>query len=668
MIRRLPIQLCGFAFVAAMAFLTSGARAQDGLEEPRWLRITAPEMHIGAEIQGLKEDVTLNNSSTSTHELIAATPLLGGRVAGSIYHPNLVSFDVSGEGGWGWAYDAVKGTGFNVTRHEDNQVVRYLATVNFLSDKPYNASFFAAQDHTYQNYDFFNTATVDSVRYGGRLGWTISNFDLNADMGYRDNRASGLTGTSEISDTYFHFNGIQHRDLSSTSVSYQYDDYHNRFGAGATQNSVAHSVSISDSETFGSRNQITAATGLNYSDYAYFNQSTESFNANENVTIKHGPNLDSFYNGNYNNSSQDPASSWYLQGMAGLRHQLYESLTSTLDVHGTYDDSSSQGTSARNDRYGLGLAENYGKRVTSWARLTLGASVIGDHEDHEASGSILTTLNEPHQLFLPGSPGFRPTFLNNPRVIISTIEVRDSGGIPALAGVDYQVVRSGELTEIRLVPGSIVLPSGSSVLVTYSSESLFNASFESVNVGAQVRLDMFNTFGVYGRLNWLDNNAPPEALVERLTDLVAGVDGTWRFIRAGAEYEDFDGNFTSYKAFRFFETFTFQPGEGTTVGFDFNQLFYRYPDSRRETQYQFLSHFNTRLTRNLSWNVEGGYYLDDAFGSEQTLAAGRTGLNFNFGKLTAKAGYQYNYQLTEATINREQRDRNFFYFYVRRTF
>ena len=54
--------------------------------------------------------------------------------------------------------------------HESLNLFTYLATVNFLSGKPYNATFFASQDHTYNNYDFFNTVTADSTRYGGRSG------------------------------------------------------------------------------------------------------------------------------------------------------------------------------------------------------------------------------------------------------------------------------------------------------------------------------------------------------------------------------------------------------------------------------------------------------------------------------------------------------------------
>jgi hypothetical protein len=580
-----------------------------------------------------------------------------------------MTFSLTGEGGVGYTTDTIRSTGFEQTRHENQNLVRYLAAVNFLSEKPYNASFYAAQDHTYQNYDFFNTATVDSTRYGGRIGWSSKSWTVNVDTGYREENTEGFTGSSDIADTFLHFSGVNQRDgRGSTSVSYNFDEYSNTLNFGPPQTSTTQAIGVSDSESFGSHRQITAVTGLNFSHYSYFNAAIDTYEASENITVNHTPNLDSLYSFTGDRTEQGDASSSLFVGLASLRHRLYESLVSTVDAHGTYDESSSPSGSANNDRYGLGLHEDYTKRLGDWGRLNLGAGVIADHEDHDATGTILTVLDERHTLFLTTSPSFRPAFLNNPRVILSTVDVRNAQGIPAQQNVDYQLIPSGELTEIRLIQGSTILRDGATALVSYQSESLFKSSFEALNASAQIRLDLYNTFGVYGRVGWLGNNAPPEALVETLTDLVGGVDATWRFLRAGAEYEDFDSSFTKYRAFRLFQTFTFHPGDASTLGLDFNQIFYRYPDGRSDTQYQFLSHMDTQLATWLWWNVEAGYFLQDAFGTEQNLTAARTGLSAMWGKLSLRTGYQYNYQLTTQEFASERRDRNFFYVHLRRVF
>jgi len=290
---------------------------------------------------------------------------------------------------------------------------------------------------------------------------------------------------------------------------------------------------------------------------------------------------------------------------------------------------------------------------------------VADHEEHEASGSILSVIDERHTLQDPASAGFRPVYLSNPRVIRSSILVRRGDGVPVQEGIDYLIIPRGQLMEIQLVTTSLMLHGGSDVLVNYSSESLYNSSFESLNSGAQIRVDFLNTFGVYARANWMNNNAPPSAIVETLTDYVAGADVMWRWIRAGAEYEDYESTFTSYEALRFFQAFTFRPDENSNLGFDFNQVFYSYPDHRKQTQYQFIVRFDTLLRTWLSWNVEGGYFLQDIGGATQDLAAARTGLNMNWGRLTLRTGYQYNYQLNQGI---EERTRNFFYLYVKRVF
>ena len=643
-----------------LAVRQSGAEPwSDG--EPRWLRLDIPQASVGLDVEGLKENVTAN-SSTSTHENLLLVPLVGLRLQGSVYHPNLMTFDLSGQGGLGWTYDSVTSPGYSQVRNESQSLFTYLATVNFLSAKPYNATFSASQDHTYNNYDFFNTVTADSTRYGGRVAWSAKSFNVSTDVGYRDLFTSGITGTSDVAETYINFNGLSQRDHGSSTLTYNYDDFANQLNGGAAQTSLSQSVGLSDSETFGSRGQITSTTGASYGWAQSTVQNTETFNANENLTIKHRPNLESFLALNYQDSRLEPADSYNFQGVAGIRHQLYDSLTSTLDLHGTYTDFSSDGSSATTDRYGVGVSESYSKRLGSWGRLTIGGSAIVDHEDENSIGAgALTTINEAHVL-----KDTSVTFLNNPQVLTTTITVTGPGGAPTYVnGVDYRVIPHGELTEIQRVPTSVNLADGASILVSYQSESLFTTSFDTLNGSAQIRLDLFNLVGVYGRINVVDNNAPAAALAETLTDLVGGADVTWRWLRAGAEYEDFDSSFTQYRAARMFETLSFQLGSASHLGINFNQVFYHYPAGQEQTQLQFIGQFKTQISAWLSWNVEGGYYRQDVLGVQQDLAAARTGLVLTWGKLTFKAGYQYNYQLIEPT---EERDRNFFYVQLKRDF
>ncbi len=669
MSRRFPSLGCRCLLTGCLLLLASPAAAQPRYveEEPRWLRLNMPEASVGMDVESLLESVRVG-SATSTHEHLSLTPLVGLRTRGSIYHPRLFSFDLNGESGWGWITDTVKSSGSSFTRDESGDLLRYVAQVNVLAGKPYNALFSASQDHTFRNYDSFSTYTVDTVRYSGRVGWSTETLTLNADAGYRDEKSTGINGTSEITENYLNFSGTQKRLTGQSTLSYRFNEFENVINSGTARNSVNQAVGISDSEVFGSRRQINAITSASFSQAEYTGQRTETFTANENIAIKHRPNLESYLNLNYSHSSMDPATSSVIQGGGGVRHRFYESLTSTFEVHGSRDESSSSFNSGLNERYGFGLHEDYTKRLGKWGRLTLGGAFIADRENHESSGGLLITLDERHQLYLTTDSNYRPVYLNKPRVIVSTIEVRTPNGIIAQVNVDYEIIPSGQLTEIRLIMGSTILHNGDEVLVNYQSESLYNASFESFNGNMQVRLDLFGKFGIYGRLNWLDNNAPPEALTQTLTDLVFGADFVWRWFRAGAEFEDYDSNFTQYKAWRFFQSFTYQTTKGSTLNVDFTQNFYSYPDNSSQNRYQFITRYNTQLPFSLAWYAEAGYSLQEVLGTEQNFGFGRTGLTWSRGKLSVRTGYEYNYQTTTTGSTTEQRDRNYFFAYLKRTF
>jgi hypothetical protein len=670
--RRFPASACRRLLPALLllAAWCSPAQNFDGETDPRWLRLSLPQVSLGVEAQGLRENVNSSGSGTSTHEQISVTPLLGLKLDGSVYHPNLLSFDLSGETGFGWDSDKVTSPGYNLTRHGNQDLERYLVQLHFLDAKPYHATFIASQDHYYRNYDFFNTATVDTMRYGGRMDWKTDGFNLSAEAGYRDEHAVGLSGTTDFSETYFNFNGLHQREQGSTTFAYNFDDF-SQYSDTVGSPGTTHAISASDTETFGSRRQITASTAVGFNLYNYNGPETKTVTATENITVKHTENLDSFFNANYSATEQSPANSSAFQGAVGVRHRVYESLVSVVDAHGSYDDFSGSGGSGNNDRYGLGLREDYTKHLGSWGRLSLGGGVIGDHEDHNSSGLVQSVFREQHQIYLPTSPSVQTVYLAKPGVIAATIQVFNSAsGLVPQAG-NYQAIPRGELTEIQLLPvptDPLLLASPATIFVTYESVSFATSSYEALNTSAQIRLDLYNTVGFYGRVNWLNNNAPTEVLVERLTDLVGGTELTWRRLHVGAEYEDYDSNFSKHTAWRFFQGIDFRLDSASNLGFNFNQIFYRYAQGGDESQYQFSSHFDTQLTSWLSWNVEGGYYLRDISGTHEDLTAVRTGLTAAWGKITLRASYQYNYQLIEQSVSREQRDRNFFYLCLRRVF
>ena len=661
--------LVGLSAVSFASGLVPAIRA----EEPEWLKLNGlPEVSVGVEAESSTEQTKLSGG-TSTYDFTSVTPLVGLHTTGSIYHPNLLTFDLSGDLGWGWDTSASSGSGAGQTRNDSAELLRYLAEFNFLPEKPYNASVFAAQDHSYTDYGSFNTYTVDATRYGGRMNWVTDGFTLNGDLGYRNETASGLTDSSQISETYFNFLGINQRKSGETTLTLHANDLENTSNGNGVD-TKNWSAGISDSETFGSRKQFGASTGLNYSQSEYSGQQLDTLNASENLTINHRRNLDSYLTVNFNQSELHPLTSSQVQGTAGVRHQLYESLTSTLEAHGSHQEQSADASHSTFDQYGLSLSENYTKRLQSWGRLALGVGTGMNHQDQNASGGPLLTASESHQLYLSTSPNYRPVYLNQPQVIAATIVV-SAGSDTLIYPTDYTIVTSGELTEVKLVvPASshlqtLLLSSDNlAVTVTYQSEPLGNSSYDTFTANTQIRLDLFDRVGVYGRLNWLDNNAPPVVLAQTLTDLVGGVDYHYRWFRTGAEYENYDSNFTRYQSLRFFQNFDFTLSSASTLGVDFNESFYRYAGNGDQSQYQLMCRYNTRLPLAITWYLEGGGMMQNANGTEQTQGMARTGLGWNRGKLSLRLGYEFNTQTTATGGFSEELIKNRVFAFLRRTF
>jgi len=643
-------------------------------DEPVWFHLNGiPEPSVGLEVDG-SEQTTRISGVNSVYDTLFITPTVGLKGSGSIYHPNLLAFDFDGDVGWGWDQMTTTAPGYRQSINESDQLNRYLVRVDLLQEKPYNATFFAAQDHTYRDYGSFDTFAVDDTRYGGTINWTTEKLTVTSDFGYQDETDTGLVDSSEVKETHFNLLGIYKRPSGQTTLTGQWNEYDNILNYGSTSTSMAESAGLADAETFGSRQQIAAATAVNVTHAEYSGQQSDMVNATENISIQHRPNLESYLNFDAQLNDLHPASETYLQGTCGVRHQLYESLTSTADLHGSYQDNSAPTGSSTTDQYGVGLGENYGKRLQSWGRLSIGASIAADHLDDSGSGSSFTSIDESHQIYLPTSPQYRPVYLNRPGIIAGTIQVTAAGQL-LIEGTDYQLFTSGQLTEVRLIvppsshlQGLLGANDNLAVQVSYQCATLNEASYEALTSDVEIRLDLFSRLGLYGRLNWQDNNAPPQVQAQRLTDLAGGLDYNWRWLRFGAEYEDYDSSFVQYDAWRFFQNFNFTLDRRSTLSLNLDETFYHYPASGEQTMYQFTTRYSVQLWSSLSCYVQGGFSLQDLEGTEQVNGAAQAGFTWSYGKLSVRGGYEYNTQTTTAGAATEALEKDRFFLYLKRTF
>ncbi len=648
------------------------AQNQAAAEDIRWLKGRITEVNVGAEIEGDNEQRSVPNSNQKVNrESFYAVPTLGLGLQGSVYHPNLLQFNLNMQNGVGWQESSVNIPGGG-TRSDSLYLLRYQANASLLKEKPYAASFFADKEHTTRDYDFFTRATVDQESYGARVGYASGPVPFSLSFRQVKEEISGQDRPLSLDEKTLAFAAYHERSAGNrTDLAYNLDDY-SRLETGAyTQTGNNHAVSLTDITAFGPKHCLKLTSSLMYNQLSSATTPLGQGNAtghfikyftdHEHLNWKHASHLQSDYNYSYNLQDSGALRSDGQAASAALRHQLYESLSSTFDVHGQLMSSSGSGAALDVARYGIGLNESYTKRIGTWGRITCGYSGLLDQEHRDTMGQTLSIVGESHVL----TDGVI-TFLNQPQVKVTSIQVWDAAGnVLYRELLDYLILTRGERTEIQRVVGGQI-PNGGMVRVDYSVTSQPSDSYSTFANQFQLRFDFFNgLLGLYGRLNLQNNYGGKSLILEEITDRVAGMDVTWRWLRAGAEYEVFDSNLSPYRTTRLFENFTFEANPNTTLGLDLGQSWSTFPHSNRSLSTdQILARVRMRLTSALSLNTEGGLRFQAGEGYDQQLATGRMNVEFKSGKLAVQAGYEYE----DETFIGEQRLRHYFFLRAKRTF
>ena len=180
------------------------------------------------------------------------------------------------------------------------------------------------------------------------------------------------------------------------------------------------------------------------------------------------------------------------------------------------------------------------------------------------------------------------------------------------------------------------------------------------------RIDLFhNHYGIYGHWNVIDYTGAQQ-LVLRTTDSKAiGLDTTWQWFHASAEYETSGSNLSPYDAYRLAETAQWQPLACANLSLNLDQTWTTFRDPHRsDTLYGAVCRSQFRLPYNVNWFAEGGIHSESGAGFQQEIKSARTGLDWAAGKLTLKLDYQYSTQSHYADMS----ERHLLTFRVRRSF
>lgn len=579
---------------------------------------------------------------------------------GSVYHPNLLEFRLHGR--MGLDSEDSESTAGEDYNNGTSFLRNYSANLMFLREKPYAFQLSADRSTYRRDYDFFSTVEVDSQRYGMSGGYRSDAFPVTFYASHSDETVDD-TFQPSVLDEDSAGGSIRHvrTTVDFSELTYRYSRYERQESGDYSLNGSDNTVRFGDVQVLGARGQARLNSNLTWYNLDSSFGPYSSLYLQEWLVNDLTPNLESTCRYDFSRNERDDAQSDNNNGSVGLRHRLYESLTSSLGIRGGKSSDDSDGNSLDKTIYGVNAGEDYTKRLGSWGRLSAGYHVRLDQEQWDSSGSSVSVIGESHTLY-DGTV----TLLNYPLTDLSSVRVRDSTGTRLyISGLDYILIARGDRVQIQRAFGGAIR-NGATVLVDYDSSATSSSTFKTLGDDVSIRLDLFDgqvgLYSRYGRQQYSGDGAP---LNQAYDDAVFGVDVHFAWFRAGAEHETYDAADTPYDADRLFQTVIFNPTADSSFNLDCRQTWIRFPEEAKEDEYyQFIGRYQVRVISSLSLRVEGGRQFNRERGDDRDALIFRAGADFTAGKLTLSASYDQQ----DETYRGEDRDRRTLHLRIRRVF
>jgi hypothetical protein len=631
--------------------------AQNG-EAPRLLRLRMSKANVKLIVEDEREKRYIRSTEEQIQrEMSSVEPTVGLTLDGSVYHPNLVDF--SGYAEVGFLYrdkldTARESLPSGSEGEEDDLLQDYRLTLDVLREKPYAVNLLAHRQLGKRDDDFFTRIDVDTERYRVRAGYAPG-----LETRYREGAIGGpwafivaatrleqiienVDRPSDDREDIVEFDIFRERGpRDRTRLDYEWRDFEFVERGTSNDEGVRHIAGLTDSRLFGPEKLFHLASSLRFEDQVRNGIDSTSIDLGERATVVHNESLESRYNYTFYDRTVSVTDSRRHEGIASLRHQLFDSLTSTLEVEGRWEQDESPGSSLVATRFGGGFNERYTKRLPQENQIALDLGLRVLDQERDADGDSRVVIDERHIL----ATGV-VTLLNQPDVERSTVLVTDGAGRAFYReGLDYLLIPRDRLTQIQRVPGGFI-PDGGAVLVDYRSGLQASSAFVTVEQRYGARLDLpGRLLSLYIRLHKLDNQGDPLLLLQEIDDLVVGAEGRWRWLRAGIEYQDFDTNLTPYKIWRLFQSLQLYPTRKSLLNLDLRQQSTDFlGDDDEERLFAFILRYRYRLTRSLALYAEAGTSLEDGIGAtdaQRDLYRIRTYADHWIGQLTTRLEYEY---------------------------
>jgi hypothetical protein len=546
--------------------------------ERQWEGFHFEPVHLSLDLLARSQRSTIDqaNGETLHDEIDEFQETLTAYTSGYWGHPNFISFDLSGT--FGLSQQFVRSDSENRDEDPVETIYEYdlSATLFELSSMPFTA--YARRSQTFLERQFGDSIESTSTEEGALLLMRDDPVPTTLHYFHRTDEQ-----TSQINPADYHLD--QHTlewqsqwtpgPDQSLTWDYTIDKIKESGDLRLTNSFVRQNAVATHLWNFGEDDRSNLRSTFFFFDETG-NFPLQQARLDEALRLWHSPQLESLYDYTTNWQDNAGAEQLFQRGSAGLRHYLFDSLITGIDVGASLlqvdpDDFTSS------EFFG-DLTFDYDKEVPM-GRLTASYRLLGNVQDNSERGQPLQVSN---QTFVFPPSGI--IIIQRQNIEPGSIVVTNINGIIIYSeGLDHTAQYFPDRAEIRRVLGGDIVD-GQAVLVDYRIGPEPASTISTIGNGVTVRYDLEETWlaglGVYGRYfqqdQEVDSDSPDAPIPADVNDLVAGVDYRRGYFFALAEQQWHDSSVSPYDATRLSASYVQPLGLNSSLSLNAN-----YDDTRR---------------------------------------------------------------------------------------
>ncbi len=361
-------------------------------------------------------------------------------------------------------------------KNQSGTLIGYNVSTVILGEMPYTGFLFSRRNETDTSTDFGGRTDNITESFGGsatlrqdsflREAFPYFSADVYARQEETDQSTTQFGQTFKIDETRDIVGADAYKGFQTADLDFNYQLIDDKYTGSIPYSFVTNWLNLTYSLDFGPTLNRRWDSQVSYLTLSG-NGLDESFlYADERLRIDHFKNL--YTNYEYLLVSTDTQGQRDTSNTATfqLQYRVFPNLTQSVTLQGFYETISSGG---HFDYYAAETSPSYTHSIPWGGTLNLGTDGRYEIDENHAQGPI-TVLNEKHTApaFFGSGIGFT---LSNNFVVTSTIVMYDTRGgarIPTQLGVDYITQAQGQLTQIVILPTTLVIAPGDPLEVSYS--------------------------------------------------------------------------------------------------------------------------------------------------------------------------------------------------------